>query len=161
MRLNRPKCAVCGKPFYWYDGWKRDEYCKNGHPPRGARVFSGPPKWMRAALNAAYPDEVRQYFRSGFYMGHRKKLGNRIEAAIFLGHIAQTGSCHSFLDHWGHDPEDNLISEPYAANCPDCLEAAQEFARRIGAVYTVSPVTYHAPWIAECVRMTFAPPRIC
>ena len=107
---------------------------------------------MRAALNVGYPDEVCEFLRSRT----RTKLGSRSEVWDFL--LNMRLPCR-FLDHWGHDADDNLISEPYAANCQECLDVAKDFALRIGAVYTLSPITYHAPWIAECVRMTFVPPR--
>ncbi len=66
--------------------------------------------------------------------------------------------CNLF-DHWGTDADGNLVTEPYAGNCEKCLAAAAEIAKRLNLKHSVTRPSWHAPWIDECVRITFYKPE--
>jgi hypothetical protein len=114
------------------------------------RVTYRLPDWLPAALNAAYAQEVASFFGGDA----RKRLKND-DVRSFLKTLCK---CRLF-DHVGTDDDGSLISEPYAANCPTCLTAAKEFARRIGARSTITPETFHAPAFSGCVRITVFRPE--
>jgi hypothetical protein len=139
---DRPKCETCGEPFYWLGGWKADEYCRNGHPPRGRRVVSGAPPWLRGYLNEAFPREVRE-FMSRSYGINRTRLGSKYEAWSFLE--SSNPEFRYLWDHWGHTG-DRLVTEPYASR--ESLErTASRFAERLGLNYSILLPTWHAPWL--------------
>jgi hypothetical protein len=157
----RPKCAECGAVYYWLGGqWNPEEYCRRGHPPRGAQVFRGAPTWLRSALNVVYSEEIKNSFNH--LEGHRTKLASQHEVESFLiNHIKRGFPCLiSFLDHTGRDADGNFVSEPYAKNCADCLTAAIAFAERIGVRYELTQPSWHCPWCDDCVRMTFFKPKL-
>ena len=122
-----------------------------GHeaPKRATRVLRGFPAWLHPALNAAYPEEVAKRFG--------KPIRSDWAAGVLLCALNDASGCAPF-DHVGHDADENLISEPYAATCATCQAAASEFARRLGVRFTVSEQTYHAPGVA--VRFTFSKPGV-
>lgn len=157
------KCAECGLPYFlWGSEWIPNEYCRNGHPPRAPKVhIHKTPKWLRGVLNMAYPEEVAQFVRTGLYGNrNRTKLGSRHESANFLAnHVHRMIGCSPF-DHWGTDDEGNLVTEPYAKECDLCIAGVKEFAEKTGLRLTISDVTWHAPWIKECIRITFALPSL-
>jgi hypothetical protein len=153
----RPRCKVCGALYFWWNGsFCSQEYCAQGHPPRASKVFHHEaPKWLRTALNVGYAEEIRGHFRGGYYgVAKRTKLGSKAEAVDFmLNHVCR----HPHLfDHWGRDAEENLISEPYAGDREIYREKAANFAQRIGADLAITNLTWHAPWIPECIRFTFS-----
>ena len=113
------------------------------------RVFYRLPTWLTEALNDAYEPEVLNHFG--------RRLRNLCDADGFLRVLQDRCDCKPF-DHCGSDADGNFVSEPYARNCSACLNAAKEFARRLGVRLTVSAPTFHAPGIEKCVRFTFCKP---
>ncbi len=160
-------CQWCGKKFqptHYFENWRMQKCndCAAGNPPRGEPVRYEVPLWIQGALNAAYPEEIKAYFgyRSGF--GGRRKLGSRSQVRAFL-HRKGKERCQGgvgLFDHFGSDAVGNLITEPYAKNCTGCLATAAELAERLNVKHTVTHPSWHAPWIDECVRITFFKPVV-
>jgi hypothetical protein len=102
------------------------------------------PRWLRKHLNQT--------------LG--LKISNRYNAGLFLMNGAFPGfsprtSCRVF-DHWGADPDDNLVAEPYAKNCVSCLTQAVAFAETLKFGLVISDDPWWAPDSNECVRITFS-----
>jgi hypothetical protein len=109
---------------------------------------------MRIKLGEAYPSEIRPWMRE---LGAKRKVPSRDIAEMFLLNSIVTPSCLiGFVDHFGADPDGNFVCEPYARDCEGCRKDAAEFARRIGAGYVITDLSFHAPWIEKCIRMTFS-----
>jgi hypothetical protein len=115
-------------------------------PRRATRVFPRLPAWLVEALNSAYTIEVTNHFG--------RRLRNLDDASNFLRVLERCFGCKMF-DHCGSDPDQNLVSEPYAETCTTCRTAAAEFARRLGLRFTTSTTTHHAPGSGKCIRFTF------
>jgi hypothetical protein len=121
-----------------------------------AKVIPGIPRWFYTAVNLAFKAEIRAQLP--------RKSGNRINAAsnaevenfLLISQVVHPNCIYGFLDHVGHDKSGHLISEPYAATCAGCLKDAPAFAERIHARYCLTRLTYYAPELEECVRMTFS-----
>jgi hypothetical protein len=153
-------CQWCGEKFVAtrafpsFSDQKCDE-CATNPSPRGTRVREYiAPVWLKAAVNEGYAEEVLETRRRRY--NRRRAVTSRHQAINF---IAQRSKCHLF-DHWGMDPDGNLVTEPYAGNCETCLADAAEIARRLNVRHTVTRPSWHAPWIAECVRITFYRPEV-
>jgi hypothetical protein len=122
---------------------------------RATKVIRGLPHWLYTAVNAAYRGEIRVLLP--------QKSGNRInvpshgdvEWFLFQSCVIHPSCGYGVFDHVGHDSAGNMISELYAATCEGCQKDAELFATRIGARYSLTNLTYHAPELPNCVRMTF------
>jgi hypothetical protein len=102
-----------------------------------------PPHWFTQLLNR--------------YVISRKRRLTRGQAMDFVATTFHS-SCLGIFDHYGTDGSGNVVAEPYAGNCATCLAFAAELAARLGLRHTVTPETWHAPHISECVRITFYKP---
>jgi hypothetical protein len=112
------------------------------------------PRWMRIRLGEAYPRELHPWMNM---LKHRSKIPSYdCCEALFLSSVVTPRCLVGFLDHWGSDPEGNFICEPYARFCLGCQNDAVEFARRLDCGYRLTDLTFHAPELRQCVRMTFS-----
>jgi hypothetical protein len=102
------------------------------------------PRWLRARLNAV--------------LDPWSKIPNKNQVGVFLMNGGFPGfsarECRLF-DHWGTDPEDNLVTEPYAKNCVTCLTQSVVFAETLNLGLYISDDPWWAPHLDECVRITF------
>lgn len=154
---GKSKCSECGLPCFYFGGWRLDSYCENGHPPRASKVIRGIPRWVVVAVDKAYATA----FHGPAPYRANMRIASRNDVELFLINKNVISRCLiGFTDHMGHDTEGNLITEPYAAHCAGCQADAEAFAARIGAKYTLTPMTWWAPWIKQCVRMTFSKPGV-
>jgi hypothetical protein len=154
--MTAPKCETCGASFIrWSGEFCPPEYCRRGHPPRGAQVSPGVPPWLRTRLNAAFPREIRAWIRCGHGV-HRTTLGSKSEAWSFLANFTGEFSGSDSWDHFGHDAEDNLITEPYADRA-EIEPRVAAFAAAISVKYSITEPSYHDP--GHCLRITFFRPE--
>jgi hypothetical protein len=118
------------------------------------------PVWMRARLNAAFPEQVRTHLRQIQHV-RRTKLNSRDEAAWFvsrvLKHLPECRCLIGIWDHWGTDQDDRLVLEPYARNCESCTKQIEWLAAKLDLRYTITQPTWWAPHLPNCVRVTFWP----
>ncbi len=98
---------------------------------------------MIAPLNKAYGLRLRTVRNAAFWLDNARSS------------IVAPNCLVGFLDHYGHDANNNFICEPYARTCEACHKDAKKFAQTIGATLSIDKFTFHCPWSDECIRMTF------
>ena len=105
--------------------------------------------WLAGRMNESYAEEIAKHFGG--------KLKDTDDVLSFLSVLERQSKCAPF-NHPGSDAGQNFVSEPYAARCSVCLNAAREFARRLGVRFEVSTRTWHAPQ-SDAIRFTFLRPK--
>ena len=81
-------------------------------------------------------------------------LTNRLEALI-----RERAEYDDVFDHWGRDSNDDLVAEPYATRSPEFDAAVAALAVVLGARYSITTPSWHAPYISDCLRVTFFKPE--
>jgi hypothetical protein len=103
------------------------------------------PRWLRKHLNDT--------------LNFEEKIANKYDVGVFLMNGSFPGfsarQCRVF-DHWGTDPDDNLVAEPYARYCVSCLTQTVAFAETLKLGLVISDDPWWAPHLDECVRITFS-----
>lgn len=147
-------CAWCGRPTavhpalrvpvfnHRLEAYFICEACLISPAARGGEVFSAPYtglRWLRKAVREAFAEQ-------------KPRVYSAQDALLFL----VRGEYRGVFDHFGSDVDGNLISEPYMG---DEMPGAAKLAAKLNVKFTYTRPSWHAPYMPDCVRITFLKPE--